>query len=147
MTKDKARPTLEQILRRHGGRGVDSSPHPNFLDSRVIDYLRNHGREFSTIGLVMYPLRPGECHWNVSDSSLITEPGYRIGHGFALGDDGLWYPHSWGIRGGNVVETCPLKGEGRAKYFGFEFPVGAQLNTLFGRFGDELERLGLNDQS
>ena len=136
---------LEKILLPHGGKGLDSVPHPNFTDTRVIEYLRRHGRVFDKRGLVIHRLANENCHWNVSDLIAWDDyrwDNYRIAHGFALGTNGLWYHHSWGCSGSHIVETCPVDGQGRVEYFGFEFPIGVSVNATHGGLGDELERLG-----
>ena len=94
------------------------------------------------MGLEIRPLANQNCHWNVSDSSLINLEGYRIAHGYALGSDDLWHCHSWGILDRHIIETCPLSGKARDQYFGFIFPRDVNVNATHGGLGDELERVG-----
>jgi len=140
VTHDQALRALEEILLPHGGTGLYSELNSSFTDDRVIEHLRQYGEEFSKTGLVVHKLANQNCHSNVSDFTLIKLPGYQIAHGFALGTDGLWYLHSWGVQNGHIVETCPREGHGRMKYFGFKFPTGVNVNATHGGLGDELQR-------
>ena len=143
MTPKQIRTLLEEIILPHGGRSFDSEEHPNFQDPRVLEYLRRHGREFDKTGLEICRIANRNCHSNVSVGDLILRPDYHIAHGFALGADELWYPHSWGVQYGHIIETCPLEGQGRTKYFGFELPTGTNVNATQGGLENELERLNL----
>lgn len=94
-----------QILMKIGGSPIDDeSGWANFSDSRVVDFLSEYGREFSTEGLEHLqetpfvghhrPLDPVQCHRNAVDLRCYVGTGtgsseYRIVHGWALSDNGL----------------------------------------------------------
>lgn len=81
-------PDLRLILRRGEARGGSSA-------------RRGRGRR-------------SDCHGNVSRLFLKSPATFAIATGYALSDDGLWRPHSWGVRNGVVIETT----EPRLVYFG-----------------------------
>ena len=147
--------TLVDILLKIGGSRLDDAL-GNFTDSRVVDFLSEYGREFSTEGLehltrTPFPdykreLDPGQCHRNCLDLCCYVGSGaseYRIAYGWALCDDnGTWYCHSWCVRRTgpeNIVETTPP----RAAYFGFVVPDGVDSRATYivpSNLGEKLEK-------
>ena len=126
---------LNQILVKIGGSRIDDERGwANFSDPRVVDFLSKYGREFPTEELeclreTPFPghhksLDPVQCHRNCVDLRCYVGTGrseYRIVHGWALSDNGIWYCHSWCIkRTGpeNIIETTCC----RIAYFGFVVP-------------------------
>jgi hypothetical protein len=60
-------------------------------------------------------LKTSGCHRNVAE--IWAEKRYKlvgIGTGYSLGGDGLWRPHSWGVRSEGILETTVSQ----MKYFG-----------------------------
>jgi hypothetical protein len=154
-----SREVLNQILLKVGGSGLDSEDGwATFSDPRVVDFLSKHGREFSTEGLqciqeTPFPdwrksLGPDQCHRNCIDLrcyvGLTGVSEYRIVHGWALSDGGVWYCHSWCIRKTgleNIIETTRR----RVSYFGFILPQDLDPRVIHwnpGRLGDLLADRG-----
>ena len=151
-------PILTQLLLSIGGSRIEGeSGWGNFKDQRVVDFLMEYGRRFSTDGLeclnktpfrdYQVPLEPGQCHKNYLNLGGYVGDGralYRIAHGWALCDEGIWNCHSWcipAIGPETVIETTTP----RIAYFGFVIPTGINANPIrfvfegFG-LGDELEK-------
>jgi hypothetical protein len=146
---------LNQILMNIGGSRLDDeSWWGNFSDPRVVEFLLEYGREFPMERLERLretpfpghrqPLHPVQCHKNCVDLRCYVGTGsseYRIVYGWALGDNGIWYCHSWCVkRTGpeNIIETT----RPRIGYFGFVVPDEIHaLATLFvpSSLGDQLE--------
>jgi hypothetical protein len=136
---------LKQTLLKIGGSGLDNEGEwASFRDPRVIDFLLAHGRQFPPEGLECIketpfpgwrkPLDPYQCHRNCIDlRCYIGNAGqseYRIVHGWALSDNGIWYCHSWCIkRAGpvNIIETTPR----RVSYFGFILPDDVDARAIY----------------
>jgi len=60
---------------------------------------------------------PNSCHTNSAELFLAGRVA-GLASGFALSDDGLWRPHSWGVDDeGRAVETTAT----RERYVGVEF--------------------------
>jgi hypothetical protein len=65
--------------------------------------------------VVRRTMRRSGCHRNVAEiwaENQLEIVG--IGTGYSLSDDGLWRPHSWGLRREGILETTVP----RVKYFG-----------------------------
>jgi len=138
---DHAR-TLNDILLKIDGLNLDEV-WGNFIDPRVVDFLSEYGRRFSSVGLEQlthtpFPdyyreLDPVQCHRNCLDLCCYVGSGasqYRIVYGWALSDKGTWYCHSWCIRRTgpeNIVETTPP----RVAYFGFVVPDGVDPRATY----------------
>ena len=145
---------LNQMLLKIGGSRLDDEPGwANFSDPRVVNFLLENGREFSTDGLECIQETPGnhkrldpvQCHRNCADLRCYIGAGrseYRIVYGWALSDNGVWYCHSWCIKRtgpDNIIETT----RPRRAYFGFVVPDDIHpLATVFvpSNLGDELEK-------
>lgn len=59
--------------------------------------------------------RPNACHMNTA-ALWAVKAGVRIVTGYALTDDGMWRPHTWGMRARNIIETTFE----RTPYFGVQ---------------------------
>ena len=150
---DHAR-ALNEIMLKIGGLNLDEV-WGNFIDPRVVDFLSEYGREFSTAGLEHLTHTPFpdyyreldliQCHRNCLDLCCYVGSGasqYRIVYGWALSDNGTWYCHSWCIkRNGpqNIIETT----HPRVSYFGFVLPDEVHLLSTYivpSTLGDQLEK-------
>jgi len=90
--------------------GGDQVVIPNYEPD--LKRILTRGTEFGGSSQVIKGKR-SNCHGNVSDlydadavDSIVT--------GYALSSDGLWRQHTWGLKGGVVIETT----EKRTKYYG-----------------------------
>ena len=145
--------SLNDILLNIGGSKLDEA-WGNFTDSRVVDFLSEHGKEFSTEGLECLketpfpgwrkPLDSVQCHRNCVDLCCYVGSGaseYRNVYGWALSANGTWYCHSWCIkRTGpeNIIETTLP----RVAYFGFLMPDGVDPRATYfvpSNLGEKLE--------
>ncbi len=80
-----------------------------------LSFLRFLARKSEAIegAVTLVPGEPSHCHDNVIELWQHDELD-AIGTGFALSEDELWRPHSWGLRGGVIIETTVP----RVRYFG-----------------------------
>jgi len=146
---------LKDFLLKIGGSTIDDKlGWANFIDSRVVDFLLEHGKQFPTEGLeclahtpfpdYRLPLGRVHCHKNCVDLRCYVGTGrseYQIVHGWALSTNDTWYCHSWCLkRTGpeNIIETtCP-----RISYFGFVVPDEVDPRAILfvpSNLGDQLE--------
>ena len=98
---------LYELLLSIGGVAIVADYEPD------VQELLERGRRFPVRGLRMKRGYPSACHFNVAQ--MHEKRGVGVATGYALSDDDLWRPHSWGYQGGKVVETT----EPRQVYFGF----------------------------
>lgn len=152
---------LNQTLLKIGGSCVDEAL-GNFTDSRVLEFLFEYGREFSTEGLEClqetpfpdhhYFFRPNECHKNCIELCCYLGNGgsqYAIVYGWALSHDGVWYGHSWCIKRTepqHIVETT----RARVAYFGFVVPDSVNALSMWivpSTLGAQLEKLRSSSSS
>jgi hypothetical protein len=102
---------LKKLLLALGGHEVVA---PVVPDS-TIPFMIANGIVFPS-RVVLRKMQDSDCHINAA--RLWSEKRYGIiavGSGFALSEDGLWRPHSWGLDDrGYVIETTVK----RTKYFG-----------------------------
>jgi hypothetical protein len=150
---DHAR-TLNDILLKIGGSNLDEA-WGNFVDPRVVEFLADYGKEFSTENLECLketpfpdwrkPLDPVQCHRNCADLRVYAPNGpseYRIVYGWALSDNGSWSCHSWCIRRTgpeNIIETT----RPRVSYFGFVVPDDVHVLATYivpSTLGEQLEK-------
>ena len=75
--------------------------------------LLDNGRSFDISGLTLQEMEPSQCHSNVFDLCS-KDPSARVLTGYGLSDDGVWRPHSWCIKDGQIIETTVP----RVAYFG-----------------------------
>jgi hypothetical protein len=88
---------LEPQLLAIGGTSVSSQPY------NLVDLIADAG-ERMTFSVSTTPMEWARCHWNVA--RLWAEGRLdRVCTGYALGGDGVWHPHCWGISGNRTIET------------------------------------------
>jgi hypothetical protein len=147
---------FKQTLLNIGGSNIDAEDAwGNFKDSRVVRFLLERGREFSTAGLQClqetpfpdhhYSFRQDACHKNCIELCCYVRNGesqYAIVYGWALSNDGIWYTHSWCIKRTQperIVETT----RARVAYFGFVVPQSVNALSMWivpSTLGDQLEK-------
>ena len=87
--------------------------------------IADHGRMFPGRGSMEITGEQSHCHSNVAGLYQAKRVD-TIVTGFALSKDGLWREHTWGLKGGRVVETT----ERRVKYFGMVLEKAAALEFV-----------------
>jgi hypothetical protein len=114
--------SLQDKLLGIGGYAVASAALDEKKEYQKAKLIQADGKLMSTTGAALkVPMVDQECHWNAA-ALFHTGKVDAIGTGYALGagkhvTDDTWFPHSWGIKDGKIVETTkanfPIK-----KYFG-----------------------------
>ena len=144
---------LKEKLLNIGGSKIDHEAEwQNFKDPRVVNFLLECGREFSTEGLQCLPetpfpddpysFHPHDCHKNCVELCVRGGRQHTIVYGWALSKDGIWNCHSWCIKRTEperVVETTSR----RAAYFGFVVPDRVHVLSMWlvpSTLGDQLEQ-------
>lgn len=105
---------FERHLLQFGGWAVV----PTFEADCMLDLLLEHGRYTKADSVEYLTMKPSACHENVAEWFLQQDGvDSYVCTGYALSRDGLWRQHSWGMRGGDIVETtCE-----REAYFGLSY--------------------------
>jgi hypothetical protein len=98
---------LQRKLLALGGSRVAPGP-DSYLDAVV-----KRG-QVATGEVALIAGEPSRCYANVAAMWYATGALMRIATGYALGDDGTWHPHAWGLGKGCVIETT----ERQHTYFG-----------------------------
>ena len=75
--------------------------------------IADNGKVFSGRGVLEITGEQSHCHLNVA-KLYKSKRVDTIVTGFALSKDGLWREHTWGLKGGRVIETT----ERRVQYYG-----------------------------
>ena len=105
-----------KVLTRLTDRGKNGTVICLLGEERDINLLASRGRLFSEKDRLFKQMQPNECHTN--SANLFSRKNVDgIGTGFALTKDGIWGSHSWGLKGGKIVETTY---KGFIRYFGVE---------------------------
>lgn len=88
------------------------------------DYFLNNSdtepKLFNTKDLIREPMQQNKCHANVSHCWKAKKiDAFATGYGYVKlkSGNGLWLPHSWGMRNGKIVETTPASFD---MYYGVE---------------------------
>jgi hypothetical protein len=126
-------PEQAEFIRRRTKPILDQKPEFAQLRSRLLELGGNEvifrgsefdindvferGRTFPTAGLRRRFIDDWECHSNAGLIWLESEGRTGIATGYAIEEDGLWIPHSWGFEDGLVIETTSTRWFG---YFGYE---------------------------
>lgn len=71
--------------------------------------LLREGRFFAGESAVPWAMVPNRAHHNAAGLCRAFPRDIRVGIGYALGKDGCWRRHSWGIYGATILETTDLK--------------------------------------
>lgn len=139
-------PELEEgqraFLRGKLERAMDEDPRVRELRTRLLEIggrelvwprveedlgaILERGRPLNGTGAESIAGQPSRCHANVIAQWRDRE-GVTVMTGYALSDDGLWRPHSWCVREGQVLETT----DPRDWYYGFELTDEEILEMAF----------------
>jgi hypothetical protein len=73
-------------------------------DDPDINLIAKNGRTFQIVGKAFHEMEAHQCHRN-SSKLFMRKKVDSIGTGYALNRRGSWTQHSWGLKGGKIVET------------------------------------------
>jgi hypothetical protein len=123
-----AEPRLAELERRLLGLGGHTAL--LFLPQPYVEQILSRGRFMPGARALSWPGAPSNCHGNAATHYALSEGAVRIASGYALSEDGLWRPHSWGVDAadGRVLETTVR----RVRYFGFVLDDGDESVEFFG---------------
>lgn len=82
------------------------------------ELLLKHGAFQSGAGKVMKPRDDGSCHWNVAAMHAKGEIDHIV-VGYALNESAGWHQHTWGEKGGKIIETTPSNADA-TRYYGMK---------------------------
>lgn len=100
-----------------------------------LDDLIERGRTYTRSRMRRRFIADSECHPNAASLWYESRGATKIATGYALGDSGLWFSHSWGVEDGRIIETTSSRGLG---YFGVELSGEIALRFMLGNASREL---------
>jgi hypothetical protein len=113
---------LNDELLGHGGYAVISAVSDDKKEYQAAKKIQAAGEIVPSHGAIKASMTDHECHWNAA-ALFAAGKIDAIGTGFTLGarsgsvTQGVWFPHSWGMLKGKIVETTPGN-FANTKYFG-----------------------------
>ena len=111
---------LRKLLQLGGRRSEPSGEAMSQLQNDPdCEFILRNGQEWGS-AQIHEIMAEGACHWNTSELFLAGKVEAVV-IGYAVGPEGLahgeWHQHTWGLRGGQVVETTESN-TSATKYFG-----------------------------